>query len=168
MTPARPGCGGVAQGLSGAGETPLRDPRASAAPSPWEPEGSAALQNRVGSSSRGGFGNRSSQGSNAGGGWGGGTSAVDLPTAARPGSSVRLGPGGATGASGTGGGAASVGRVRFEVEQSPALTPTWKSTSWARQKKAGGAAGGGEEGAESPVLGEGGDDGTAGFDEALK
>jgi pre-mRNA-splicing factor ATP-dependent RNA helicase DHX38/PRP16 len=164
MTPARPG-GGTGQG-SGAGETPLRDPRASAAPSPWEPEGSAGLNTRIGSSSRG-TGSRSSNASNAGGGWGGGASAVDLPTAARPGSSIRVGTGGATGASGTGGGAASVGRVRFEVEQSPALTPTWKSTSWARQKKAG-AAGGGEEGAESPVLGEGGDDGTAGFDEALK
>jgi hypothetical protein len=56
--------------------------------------------------------------------------------------------------------------VRFEVEQSPALTPTWKSTSWQKQKK--GSAAGVEDGAESPVLGEGGDDGTAGFDEALK
>jgi pre-mRNA-splicing factor ATP-dependent RNA helicase DHX38/PRP16 len=162
VTPARPGGQG-----SGAGETPLRDPRASAAPSPWEPEGSAGLNTRLGSSSRG-MGGRSSNASNAGGGWGGGASGVDLPAAARPGSSIRAGPGGATGASATGGGAASVGRVRFEVEQSPALTPTWKSTSWARQKKAGAAAGGGEEGAESPVLGEGGDDGAAGFDEALK
>jgi hypothetical protein len=167
MTPARPG-GSGRQG-SGAGETPLRDPRASAAPSPWEPEGSAGLNTRIGSSSsRGGTGGRSSNASNAGGGWGGGASGVDLPTAARPGSSIRAGTGGATGASGTAGGAASVGRVRFEVEQSPALTPTWKSTSWARQKKAGAGDGGGEEGAESPVLGEGGDDGTAGFDEALK
>ncbi|KAF6263292.1 P-loop containing nucleoside triphosphate hydrolase protein [Scenedesmus sp. NREL 46B-D3] len=163
MTPARPGGGG-----QGAGETPCRDARASAAPSPWEPEGSAGLNARTGSSSRG-AGGRSSHASTAGGGWGGGASTADLPTAARPGSSVRAGAGGATGASGTGAGAASVGRVRFEVEQSPALTPTWKSTSWARQQKPGGAAAGaGDGGGESPVLGEGGDDGAAGFDDALK
>ncbi|WIA21045.1 hypothetical protein OEZ85_005370 [Tetradesmus obliquus] len=165
MTPARPGSG--VQGSGAAGQTPLRDARGSAAPSPWEPEsstrGGGGSVGRVG-------GSGSSRGSNAGagGGWGSGSSAVGLPAAARPGSSIRGTPGGgATGASGTGGGAASIGRVRFEVEQSPALTPTWKSTSWARQKAAGGAAGG-AEGAESPVLGEGGEDGTAGFDEALK
>ncbi|WIA41331.1 hypothetical protein OEZ86_004928 [Tetradesmus obliquus] len=165
MTPARPGSG--VQGSGAAGQTPLRDARGSAAPSPWEPESST----RGGGGSVGRIGGSgSSRGSNAGagGGWGSGSSAVRLPAAARPGSSIRGTPGGgATGASGTGGGAASIGRVRFEVEQSPALTPTWKSTSWARQKAAGGAAGG-AEGAESPVLGEGGEDGTAGFDEALK
>eukprot|EP00775_Hariotina_reticulata_P007734 gene7734-7933_t len=72
-----------------------------------------------------------------------------------PGSSVRPAGGSSTGASG-------IGRVRFEVEASPALTPSWKSTSWARTKKKEGQGAAGEE---SPELG---DEGAPEFDEALK
>lgn len=72
------------------------------------------------------------------------------------------GGGAATGASGI---AAGIGRVKFEVEASPALTPSWKSTSWSRPKRPGANAGG-EDGDESPKLA---DEAPAGeFDEALK
>jgi hypothetical protein len=56
--------------------------------------------------------------------------------------------------------------VRFEVEPSPALTPTWKSTSWSRQQQQQQQQGGtGAAGDESPELrGDGGGE----FDEALK
>jgi hypothetical protein len=56
-------------------------------------------------------------------------------------------------------------RVKFEVDASPALTPSWKSTSWSRPKRPGANAGG-EAGDESPTL----DDAAAGaeFDQALK
>lgn len=49
--------------------------------------------------------------------------------------------------------AASIGRVKFEVEASPALTPSWKSTSWAKPKRPGANAGG-DAGDESPTLGD--------------
>jgi pre-mRNA-splicing factor ATP-dependent RNA helicase DHX38/PRP16 len=64
------------------------------------------------------------------------------------------------GGSSTGG--SGIGRVKFEVEPSPALTPSWKSTSWARGKKKEGK---GAEGEESPELA---DEGAPEFDEALK
>eukprot|EP00879_Flechtneria_rotunda_P008294 GHRR01008688.1.p1 GENE.GHRR01008688.1~~GHRR01008688.1.p1 ORF type:complete len:458 (+),score=154.24 GHRR01008688.1:206-1375(+) len=166
MTPARPGSGGGRS--QGSGETPLRDLRAVAAPSPWEPadddRGSEGLSNgrhrqgsgsslRPGSSrvaSRQGL----SSGSNGRALWDG-SSTPAMPAAATPGSSRSMAPGSSTAASG-------VGRVRFEVEASPALTPTWKSTSWSRQKKDGTS---GAEGDDSPKLGE---DGAGEFDEALK
>lgn len=61
--------------------------------------------------------------------------------------------------------AASIGRVKFEVEASPALTPSWKSTSWSRPKRPGANAGG-DAGGESPTLGD--EAPTGEFDEALK
>lgn len=165
-TPARPGS-------SHPSSTPLRDgrdPRSLAAPSPWETvDGSSD-----GGSGRAGAAGGStprlpprSGGSSTGtrGGWGSSTAgSSDLPAVARPGGATpaRGAGGAATGASGI---VSSIGRVKFEVEASPALTPSWKSTSWSRPKRPGANAGG-EAGDESPKLAE---EAPAGeFDEALK
>lgn len=128
VTPARPG------GNNQPGATPLRDSRGVDAPSPWEssnPENNS-YKGRQGSASTGVVGSTRGGSSRGPGGWAG-SATPSMPAAARPGSSVRVGTGVSTGASG-------IGKVRFEVEASPALTPTWKSTSWAKPKKADGGA----------------------------
>lgn len=67
-------------------------------------------------------GYRSSMGS--GGGWG--ASDTPLPAAAMPRGAATAGAGASA--------ARSVGRVKFDVAPSPALTPSWKSTSWSKKE----------------------------------
>ena len=90
-----------------------------------------------------------------------------LPEAAVPGgggSSVR-------GSSRSGGASATPGRVRFDMAPSPALTPTWKSTSWNRSAmgtKVGGTSGVGADVERSPELKPGLDSHGDEFDELVR
>ncbi len=95
----------------------------------------------------GGF--RSSLGSGAGG-WG--SEDTPLPAAAMPRGAAT--PSVAAGSAAGGGGGAKFGRVQFDVAPSPALTPSWRSTSWSKGAGgAGGPAGGkGEVRERSPDL----------------
>ena len=100
---------------------------------------------------------------------------TQLPEAAVPGGGSSARPGGSSRA----GGAAATpghpggGRVRFDLAPSPALTPTWKSTSWNRSAlgaKVGGGGGGGGVGEDverSPDLKPGMDQQGADFDEQV-
>ncbi len=63
----------------------------------------------------------------SGAGWGG-SADTPLPAAATPRGAVSAAGGGAAGA----GAAARIGRVQFDVAPSPALTPSWRSSSWAK------------------------------------
>ncbi len=82
---------------------------------------------------------RSSYASGAGGWASGGD--TPLPAAAVPSGAAAPAVSGAAAPAGRGG--AAFGRVQFDVAPSPALTPSWKSTSWNRpEKKAGGGRGG--------------------------
>ena len=88
------------------------------APSPWESE---TPRRGGGRGNASGGGNRGSSRGSWDGKGGGATPA--LPQVARPGGGARVG----TAGSGVGG-----GRVKFETGMSPALTPSWKSTSWSK------------------------------------
>ena len=73
-----------------------------------------------------------------------------------------------------GGGRGGGGRVQFDMAPSPALTPTWKSTSWNRSalgaKVGGGGGAGGSGGGDverSPELKPGGDQHADDFDEQV-
>ena len=137
VTPARPGGGGSG---SGGG---------SAAPSPWESDMGPPR-------GRGGTGTGARRGA-----WDGGAT-PSLPQVARPGGGGGGGP--ATGASAAAGGIG--GRVTFDMEPSPALTPSWKSTSWSRAAERRD-----REAAGSPELAPDdrrGADGADSFDEALR
>ncbi len=81
-----------------------------------------------------------------------------LPALSKPGS----GSGSRAGRPPTGLGAGSGGRVKFDVAPSPALTPSWKSSSWS---KGGGKAG---EREASPELRPEGEERGAGFDAAVR
>ncbi|KAG2440689.1 hypothetical protein HYH02_010267 [Chlamydomonas schloesseri] len=109
--------------------------------------------------------------SHASGGWAAGGD-TPLPAAAVPsgGAAVPSGRSGAGGGAAAGGG--GFGRVQFDTAPSPALTPSWKSSSWNRQGGGPGGAGGGKGGRgpveRSPDLrpeGEEGPPGADGFDE---
>lgn len=119
------------------------DRRAGAAPSPWESDTPRRHQR---------------QGGGTGGSWGSSATPA-LPELARPGSASAAGGGASVAAA-----ALSGGRVAFDVAPSPALTPSWKSSSWSKA-----AARRDVEEAGSPELrrGAGGQEGGE-FDEALK
>ena len=93
-----------------------------------------------------------------------------LPEAAVPGgggASVR----GSSRAGAGGGASATPGRVRFDMAPSPALTPTWKSTSWNRSAmgtKVGGTGGVGADVERSPELKPGLDSHGDEFDELVR
>ena len=100
-------------------------------------------------------------------GWAAGND-TPLPAAAVPGGAAT--PRGSVAGGGRGGGG---NRVQFDMAPSPALTPTWKSTSWNRSalgSKVGGGGVGGSGGGDverSPELKPGGDQHADDFDEQV-
>lgn len=121
----------------------------------------------------GGAGTRRSSGASA---WTSGND-TPLPAAAVPGGSAAVQPyRGSSAAPSRVGPGGTPGRVQFDMAPSPALTPTWKSTSWNRSAlgaKVGGTGGttggtaGGEDVERSPELRPGGGEQGQDFDEQV-
>ena len=120
-----------------------------------------------------GAGTRRSSGASA---WTSGND-TPLPAAAVPGGGGAVQPYRGSSAAPSRVGPGAPGRVQFDMAPSPALTPTWKSTSWNRSAlgaKVGGTGGtaggtaGGEDVERSPELRPGGGEQGQDFDEQVE